>query len=166
MPEEKCQKCGRKKFVIDHDRGEILCTECGYLIAENVSPTDMPKWTALIEKQGRTPDRFTAKPVRTQNKDSRMTESALSELDRMVPYLHLPEEVKESAAALYAKCIEKGIIKNISKGRHAGSIIAALIYYACKEQKIKMTFNKIISASDADKDEAEGIYKAIVREIK
>jgi transcription initiation factor TFIIB len=166
MPEEKCLKCGRKRFAIVYDRGEIICAECGYLIAEYVPPSDMPGWTALIAKQGKTPDRFSSSPVKAQNKDSRMAASALSELDRMVSYLHLPKKVRESAISLYAKCIERNAIRNISKGRHAGSIIAALIYYACREQKIRMAFGKIIKASDADKEEAEEIYSAIAREIK
>lgn len=164
MPEEKCPKCGRKRFVIDYDRGEIICTDCGYLILENVSPSDMPGWATLIAKQGKAPDRFS--PVKTQNKGDRMTAGTLSELGRVVMYLNLPDEVIESAAPLYIRCVERNIIKNISKGRHSESIIAALIYYACKKQKVRMAFDKIIKAADADKEEAEEIYASIVRETK
>jgi len=164
MPEEKCPKCGKKKFIIDYDRGEIRCTDCGYLIVENVSPSDMPGWTTLITKQEKTPGRFS--PVKRQNKDDRMIANTLSELDRVVAYLNLPEKVRESAASLYTRCIGENIIKNISRGRHTESIIAALIYCVCKEQKIKITFDKIIKAADADKEEAEETYKSIVCETK
>lgn len=163
MPEEKCPKCGRKKFVIDYDRGEIRCTDCGHLIVENASPSDMPGWTALVAKQGKAPGRFS--PAKAQNKDDRMIANTLSEIERVVPYLNLPEEVRESAVSLYLRCVDKDIIKNISRGRHTESIIAALIYYVCKEQKIRMTFDKIIKAADADKEEAEEVYASIAREI-
>jgi len=85
---------------------------------------------------------------------------ALSELDRIASYLGLPESVRESAALLYRKCIDKGI-----RGKMIETVVAACIYAKCRECGIPRTLTEIADISGVKKKEIGRTYRAITSEL-
>lgn len=86
---------------------------------------------------------------------------ALSELDRIASYLGLPENVRESAALLYRKCIEKGLIR----GRLIESVVSAVLYAICREYGIPRTLDEIADVSGVEKKEIGRTYRFISHEL-
>ncbi len=50
MPEEKCPECGSKKLNRDYEKGEIVCANCGLIVADNVMDAG-PEWRAFDSEQ-------------------------------------------------------------------------------------------------------------------
>ncbi len=47
---KKCPECASKRIVRDYERGELICSQCGLIIAENIE--DMgPEWRAFDAEQ-------------------------------------------------------------------------------------------------------------------
>ncbi len=87
---------------------------------------------------------------------------ALSELDRIASYLGLPESIREAAALMYRKCIEKGLIR----GRLIESVVAAVIYAICREYGIPRTLDEISEISGVEKKEIGRTYRFISHELE
>lgn len=85
---------------------------------------------------------------------------ALSELDRISSYLGLPESIRESAALLYRKCIDRGI-----RGKMIESVVAAVIYAKCRECGIPRTLSEIADVSGVKRKEIGRTYRAITQEL-
>lgn len=50
MAEERCPECGSKKLMRDYERGEMICGECGFVVAENLFDSG-PEWRAFDSEQ-------------------------------------------------------------------------------------------------------------------
>lgn len=46
----KCPECGSKRLIRDYERGELLCAQCGLIIAENIQDLG-PDWRAFDAEQ-------------------------------------------------------------------------------------------------------------------
>ncbi|MGQ9565582.1 MAG: transcription initiation factor IIB [Candidatus Bathyarchaeales archaeon] len=46
----KCPECGSEKLIRDHEMGEIVCMECGYVIAAKLTDRG-PEWRAFDDEQ-------------------------------------------------------------------------------------------------------------------
>ncbi|MFA6530287.1 MAG: transcription initiation factor IIB [Candidatus Micrarchaeia archaeon] len=46
----KCPECGSKRLVRDYEKGELLCAQCGLIIAENIQDAG-PEWRAFDAEQ-------------------------------------------------------------------------------------------------------------------
>lgn len=46
----KCSECGSKRLVRDYERGELLCSNCGLVISENIQDQG-PDWRAFDAEQ-------------------------------------------------------------------------------------------------------------------
>ncbi len=86
---------------------------------------------------------------------------ALSELDRIAAYLGLSENMKESSALLYRKCIKKELIR----GRLIESVVAAVIYATCRINGIPRTLDEISRVAGIEKKEIGRAYRFIRREL-
>jgi transcription initiation factor TFIIB len=53
---------------------------------------------------------------------------AMAELDRLTDKLHIPPSIKEKAAVIYRKALDKGLVR----GRSISAIAAASLYAACR----------------------------------
>ncbi len=87
---------------------------------------------------------------------------ALSELDRIASYLGLPDSIREAAALMYRKCIEKGLIR----GRLIESVVAAVVYAICREYGIPRTLDEISKISGMEKKEIGRTYRFISHELE
>ena len=86
---------------------------------------------------------------------------ALSELDRISSYLGLPENIRNSIALLYRKCVEKGLIR----GRPLETVVAAVIYAVCREEGMPRTLEEIANVSGISKKEIGRAYRFISHEL-
>ena len=203
MAEDKCPECGGKKLMRDYERGEVICSDCGFVVSENMFDTG-PEWRAFDseqrEKRARggapikytRPDKGLSTEIDKYNKDIRGVKIsskkqaqfyrmrkwhkrassstslernlaiALSELDRISSYLGLPENIRESAALVYRKCAEKGLIR----GRHIESVVAAVIYAICRDYGIPRTLDEIANIAGAEKKEIGRTYRLIMHGLE
>ncbi|MHA1372173.1 MAG: transcription initiation factor IIB [Promethearchaeota archaeon] len=86
---------------------------------------------------------------------------AMSELDRLSSQLSIPRGVKEAAAMIYRKAIEKKLVR----GRSIEAMIAASIYAACRSRKIPRTLEEITKFSRMSKKEIGRCYRLLLREL-
>lgn len=86
---------------------------------------------------------------------------ALTELNRVASHLGLQESIRESAALLYRKCVEKGLIR----GRQIESVVSAVIYAICRQYGIPRTLDEISSVAEIPKKEIGRTYRLITQEL-
>ncbi len=49
-PIDKCPECGNAKLTRDYEKGEVVCTNCGLIVAENIED-HRPEWRAFDSEQ-------------------------------------------------------------------------------------------------------------------
>jgi transcription initiation factor TFIIB len=86
---------------------------------------------------------------------------ALTELNRVASHLGLPEQIRESSALLYRRCVEKGLIR----GRQIESVVSAVIYAVCRQAGIPRTLDEITNVAEIPKKEIGRTYRLITQEI-
>ncbi|MEM0475863.1 MAG: transcription initiation factor IIB [Candidatus Norongarragalinales archaeon] len=86
---------------------------------------------------------------------------ALTELNRVASHLGLPEQIRESSALLYRRCVEKGLIR----GRQIESVVSAVIYAVCRQAGIPRTLDEITQVAEIPKKEIGRTYRLITQEI-
>lgn len=86
---------------------------------------------------------------------------ALSELERTSSQLKLPDNIREAAAHLYRKAVEKGLIR----GRLIESVVAAVIYTVCRQYGIPRTLDEIAESSGINKKEIGRTYRFLKRDL-
>jgi len=99
--------------------------------------------------------------IRISNATERNLAFALSELDRMASALGLPKSVRETAAVIYRKAIEKNLIR----GRSIEGVVAAALYAACRQAGVPRTLDEIAQYSRVDRKEIGRTYRFIAREL-
>jgi transcription initiation factor TFIIB len=87
---------------------------------------------------------------------------AMTELDRLCDKVPVPPPVKEKAAVIYRKFLDKGLIR----GRSIAAIAAAALYIACRGTKTQRTLNEIAEASLVDKKDVSRCYRLILNELE
>jgi transcription initiation factor TFIIB len=85
----------------------------------------------------------------------------MTELDRLSDKLNVPSFVKEKAAIIYRKALDKGMVR----GRSINSIAAASLYAACRLTDIPRTLKEILEASAVDKKTVTRCLRLLVRTI-
>lgn len=86
---------------------------------------------------------------------------ALTELNRVASHLGLQEVIRESAALLYRKCVEKGLIR----GRQIESVVSAVIYAVCREYGVPRTLDEISAIAEIPKKEIGRTFRLITQEL-
>ncbi len=86
---------------------------------------------------------------------------ALTELNRVASHLGLQESIRESAALLYRRCVEKGLIR----GRQIESVVSAVIYAICRQYGIPRTLDEIATVAEIPKKEIGRTYRLITQEL-
>lgn len=87
---------------------------------------------------------------------------ALTELNRVASHLGLSENIRESSALLYRKCVEKGLIR----GRQIESVVSAVIYAICRQYGIPRTLDEIAQVAEIPKKEIGRTYRLITQELE
>jgi len=86
---------------------------------------------------------------------------AMAELDRLSDKVYIPPPVKERAAVIYRKALDKGLVR----GRSIAAIAAASLYAACRVTKTPRTLREIAEASLVDKKDVARCYRLLLREL-
>jgi transcription initiation factor TFIIB len=86
---------------------------------------------------------------------------AMAELDRMSVILHIPQNVKEQAAAIYRKALKKDLIR----GRSIDAFIAASIYAACRATEVPRPLKRISQESTREHSEVARTYRLLIKEL-
>jgi transcription initiation factor TFIIB len=86
---------------------------------------------------------------------------AMAELDRLSDKLHIPPGIKEKAAVIYRKALDKGLVR----GRSISAIAAASLYAACRITQTPRTLREISDQSPIDKKDVARCYRLMLREL-
>ena len=86
---------------------------------------------------------------------------AMAELDRLSDKVYIPGPVKEKAAVIYRKALDKGLVR----GRSIAAIAAAALYAACRSTETPRTLREISDASLVDKKDVARCYRLLLREL-
>jgi len=87
---------------------------------------------------------------------------AMAELDRLTDKLHIPPPIKEKAAIVYRKALDKGLVR----GRSISAIAAASLYAACRLTQTPRTLREIAQHSPIDKKDIARCYRLLLRELR
>ncbi len=98
---------------------------------------------------------------RVHSSSDRNLSQAMSELERLSGTLFIPAQIKEKAAVLYRKALDKGLVR----GRSINAIAAASIYVACRTSSTARTLNEIADASLVDRKELGRCYRLMLQEL-
>src|SRR5512136_1704938 len=99
--------------------------------------------------------------IRVSNATERNLAFALSELDRMASALGLSRNVRETAAVVYRKAVEKNLIR----GRSIEGVAAAALYAACRQCNVPRTLDEIAEVSRVSRKEIGRTYRFVSREL-
>lgn len=100
--------------------------------------------------------------IRVNNAIERNLAFALSELDRMASALGLPRDIRESAAVVYRKAVEKNLIR----GRSIEGVAAAALYASCRQRSVPRTLNEIAEVSRVSRKEIGRTYRFVSKELE
>jgi len=96
-----------------------------------------------------------------QSSVDRNLSHAMTELSRLSDKLHIPKQVKERAAVIYRKALEKGLVR----GRSISAIAAASLYAACRDTGTPRTLRELGRVSTIDKKDLARCYRLLLREL-
>lgn len=86
---------------------------------------------------------------------------AMSELDRIGAQLGLPRNVREEAATIYRRGVERGLVR----GRSIEAVMAASIYAACRIKRIPRTIDEIAEFTKSKRKDIARCYRLLLREV-
>ena len=86
---------------------------------------------------------------------------AMSELDRLSGKVNISPPIKEKAALVYRKALDKGLVR----GRSISAIAAAALYASCRKSGTSRTLREIAEASLVDKKDVARCYRLLLQEL-
>ena len=98
---------------------------------------------------------------RIGNSADRNLSQAMSDLARFSDRLSAPSSVREQAAALYRKALERGLVR----GRSIRSMTAACLYAALRISTLPRSLSEVSRTCRVKKKELARCYRLIVREL-
>jgi transcription initiation factor TFIIB len=85
----------------------------------------------------------------------------MAELDRLSDKVYIPRPIKEKAAVIYRKALDKSLVR----GRSIAAITAAATYAACRGSRTPRALHEIAEASLVDKKDVARYYRLLLREL-
>jgi transcription initiation factor TFIIB len=98
---------------------------------------------------------------RVHSSSDRNLAQAMGELDRLSGKMYIPPNIKEKAALIYRRALEKDLVR----GRSINSIVAAALYTACRGSGTPRTLREIGEASLVDKKDVARCYRRLLEEL-
>ena len=86
---------------------------------------------------------------------------AMGELDRLSGSVYLPLQIREKAAVIYRRALDKGLVR----GRSINAVMAAAIYASCRQTGTPRTLREIAEASLVDKKDVSRCYRLLLQEL-
>ena len=97
--------------------------------------------------------------ARVHSSIDRNLAQAMTELDRLTDTLQIPETIKEQAALLYRRALDKGLVR----GRSILAITAASLYAACRFTRTPRTLKEVSKASYVQRKDIARCYRLLIR---
>ncbi len=184
-----CPECGGKTISVQ-EKGEIVCGQCGLVVNERILDTSHSDKRAFTKQEKQKRER-TGSPIsillpdmglstiidktKIKNPDlkraakwnSRMTWDkrnmliATTELKRIASNLNLPDHVKKAAIRLYINAFKMKLLR----GRSINGMVAACLYFTCRESKIPRTLQEILEESSISAKNVRRCYRTLIREL-
>jgi transcription initiation factor TFIIB len=85
----------------------------------------------------------------------------MAELNRLSDKLSTRGQIRENAALIYRKALEKGLVR----GRSIAGIAAASLYAACRDSETPRTLHEIAEASLVNENDVARCYRLLLREL-
>ncbi len=98
---------------------------------------------------------------RVHSSSDRNLAQAMSELDRLSGKVSISPPIKEKAAVIYRKALDKGLVR----GRSISAIAAAALYAACRKSGTPRALREIAEASLVDKKDVARCYRLLLQEL-
>ena len=98
---------------------------------------------------------------RVHSSSDRNLAQAMSELERLSGKVSISPPIKEKAAVIYRKALDKGLVR----GRSINSIVAASLYVACRKSGAPKTLSEIAEASLVDKKDVARCYRLLLQDL-
>ncbi|MFX1393817.1 MAG: transcription initiation factor IIB family protein [Promethearchaeota archaeon] len=184
-----CSECGGKIISLE-EKGEIVCGQCGLVISEKIldiyhsdkraftkqekerrertgSPIsiflpDMGLSTVIDKSNIKNPDLKRAAIWNSRMTwDKRNVLIATTELKRIGSNLNLPDHIKKSAIRLYKEAFKKKLLR----GRSINGMVAACLYFACREKIIPRTLQEILDETSINAKNVRRCYRTLIREL-
>src|SRR5438132_13872447 len=86
----------------------------------------------------------------------------MSELDGMASGMALPRNVRETAAMVYRKAVNKNLIR----GRSIEDVVAGSLYAACRQCNVPRTLDEIGNSSRVGRKEIGRTHPFVTRKLK
>lgn len=99
--------------------------------------------------------------ARVHSSVDRNLAQAMAELDRLSDKIRVPTSVKEQAALIYRRSLDKGLVR----GRSILAIAAASLYASCRFTQTPRTLKEIAEASLVKKKDIARCYRLLLREL-
>jgi transcription initiation factor TFIIB len=99
---------------------------------------------------------------RVHSSVDRNLSQAMSELERLSGNLSISRSVKEKAALIYRKALDK----NLVRGRSINAVTSAALYAACRQSKTPRSLRDICEASLVDKKDVARCYRLLLQELQ
>ena len=166
-----CPEC-HNGIITDTHRGDTLCDSCGLILSEKTINIKQGEINYIQDHNKEKPYRHfynpilkfyrqhTIIPLKKETKPlykriAKINRSFLntkeatlrrnfSLIDLSVNLMQLPKKIKFITMHLFVKCINK----NITRGRSIDGFIAAMIYYACRNENIPITLPDLSQTLD------------------
>ncbi|PYB68005.1 transcription initiation factor IIB [Thermoplasma sp. Kam2015] len=152
--DERRARTGSPMTYLSHDKG--LATEISWSNKDYYGKRIPHKNRAQIYRVRKWHQR-----IRVSNAAERNLSLALQLLNDIGAKLGIPKDIKETAALIYRKAVEKNLIR----GRSIESIVCASIYAACRKVNIPRTLDEISKASEVNKKKIGKAYRHLAKEL-
>lgn len=96
--------------------------------------------------------------ARVHSSIDRNLSQAMTELDRLTDKLQIPATIKEQAALLYRRALDKGLIR----GRSILAITAASLYAACRVTRTPRTLKEVSKVSYVRRKDIARCYRLLI----
>jgi transcription initiation factor TFIIB len=98
---------------------------------------------------------------RVHSSTDRNLAQAMAELERLSSKVNISPPIREKAAVIYRKALDKGLVR----GRSINAIAAAALYAACRKSGSPKALSEIAQASLVDKKDVARCYRLLLQEL-
>jgi transcription initiation factor TFIIB len=99
---------------------------------------------------------------RVHSSTDRNLAQAMSELERLASKVNISPPIREKAALVYRKALDRGLVR----GRSINAIAAAALYAACRKSGSPKALREIAEASLVDKKDVARCYRLLLQELE
>jgi len=172
---KKCPECGGTNIIQDAETGELVCDDCGLIIdshtTHNKGLSKMMEWKNEDSYGKPIPTRSMAQPYKlekwqqriiTENEYEGNLSSELSELDKVALAMETQTGIRDAAAMVYRRAVEKNLIK----GKNTKSSISTAIYIAYRQCGVPRSLDEVALYTNTNRNDIKNTYDMWEKELQ